>query len=376
MSETYAVSLPHADDGEFNADASRRDMDVKKDSTITERIMAIPRLRVDLGSAEVLREAGNFPWLAHVVSYFFGMETCGSRMRPWQRIRHIFASSLMYSAMALIIWLLSGVVFGFSEGVAIALGLAIFLNFMIFMVPFEQIMWEDALLAQYLQDCREENMKKKHCGSMVSYAIWPVFFFVLPIAGFVLPVLVSPERERISTSVQWGCWLCFANSIWITPMFVGFGPVAESLMTRYGKYLTVDLTKDYADRFLAVLCDDTLGTIDDRRKLLTALYERRGRQIKLALGRAVMRSHAQVPFLIVWTVVSTIWLAPGIVGGLPNAKQAIAPFPALRVGCAISVLLSCTGEMGLFSLQRLSKPNVLFEERLRSEISPHATKLA
>ena len=128
MSETYAVSLPHADDGEFNGCIPQRHWCKERFHNYGAN-HGDSATRVDLGSAEVLREAGNFPWLAHVVTYFFGMETRGPECDP-QRIRHI-CFVLMYFAMALIIWL-SGVA-GFSEG-GHCMGLAIFLSFIIFML--------------------------------------------------------------------------------------------------------------------------------------------------------------------------------------------------------------------------------------------------
>ena len=92
-----------------------------------------------------------------------------------------------------------------------------------------------------------------------------------------------------------------------------------------------------------------------------------------ACGRAVFIS---IFFCLVWVFIGVFWLVPDLVGGLPNSDRAVVPHPALRIILAAFMLLSVIRDMGYGLLKQMSQPSRLFEERLRSEISPNAAKLA
>ena len=96
--------------------------------------------------------------------------------------------------------MLSRVVFGFSDAAAIAIGAIITVNFMVFMVPAEQIMWSDELLCDYIRSRREELMAVKHTASMIGSAGIPIVVFLVPTAAFVLPVLTAADVDKVFTS--------------------------------------------------------------------------------------------------------------------------------------------------------------------------------
>ena len=70
------------------------------------------------------------------------------------------------------------------------------------------------------------------------------------------------------------------------------------------------------------------------------------------------------------------WLLPDLVGGLPNLDNALVPHPAFRISMSVFMLYWTVKAIIWDSISRMSTPSRLFEERLRSEISPHASKLA
>ena len=119
----------------------------------------IPSLKGAPGRINLLREAGKFTCFTSAVALSSGLETCGAPMLPSQRLRHIVGSFVMYSSMGLITWLLSYLVFGFSNNVAIGLGVVIFLDFMVFMVPMEQSLWGEPLVGHFLKKHQRPSSK-------------------------------------------------------------------------------------------------------------------------------------------------------------------------------------------------------------------------
>ena len=87
----------------------------------------IPALGVHANcGVDVLTEAGRFPFLTRFVVKIMGLETAGAPMRPCPRIKHVLSSLSIYSCIGLVIWMLSRVVFGFSDAAAIAIGAIIY----------------------------------------------------------------------------------------------------------------------------------------------------------------------------------------------------------------------------------------------------------
>lgn len=372
MASPYTVPL------ESSADSNRSDAFPLPVPVPAERedIATIPRLQVGL-AINTLKEAGRFPCLSRFVAVLMGFDTCGVPMGRWQRIKHTFQSFVLYASMGLASWMLSRVVFGFSDVVAVSYGIAMTCNFMLFIVPMEQLNWGSRLLGHYVRARQKELMTAEHMSNMLGSALMPILFYVLPIGAIVLPTLASSDvNEQLSQGLQAGCWACLVAGIWITILFMGYGPLHSNVFENYFMYLTGDLIKDYADNFLNTLCDSTAG-IDERRERLTALYERQGKHIKQALRQSANSSSvAQFPFMLVWMAMMVVWLVPDIVGGLPNREKALGSYAWLRITLSIMGMLWTAQALSFGLFKGMSKPSRLFEERLRSEISPHSSKLA
>ena len=147
----------------------------------------IPSLEGAPGRIKGLREAGKFTCFTSAVAIGTGLETCGAPMLPSQRLRHILGSFVMYSSVGLMTWLLSYLVFGFSNNVAIGLGVAIFLDFMVFMVPMEQSLWGEPLVGHFLKKHRKEIMAINHNPGMITMFLFMFILYTLPLCVFVLP---------------------------------------------------------------------------------------------------------------------------------------------------------------------------------------------
>ncbi len=336
----------------------------------------IPSLKGAPGRINLLREAGKFTCFTSAVALSSGLETCGAPMLPSQRLRHIVGSFVMYSSMGLITWLLSYLVFGFSNNVAIGLGVVIFLDFMVFMVPMEQSLWGEPLVGHFLKKHQKELMAINHNSSMIMMFLFMFIPFTLPLLVFVLPLLVSSNvDERMTPGMQVATWICIISSIAVNLLFMGWAPVANVVGERFGHYLSKDLVENYCNSVLAELVDDK-SSIERRRMRLGLLYERQGQVIANALKRGPnFQNICTLLFNLVWMVVGIVWLVPDAAGGLTNIDKALAPHPAFRITIATSLILTLVHNVGYSTLKVMSKPHALFEERLRSTIGPHAPRL-
>lgn len=372
-SSTYALTMPNATAEPENGNAGADEVQGGGAGAVDDDILS---LKDEPGRINLLREAGNFTCFTSAIALGTGLELCGAPMLPLQRLRHIVGSFVMYSSVGLMTWLLSYLVFGFSNNVAIGLGVAIFLDFMFFMVPMEQSLWGEPLVGHFVKKYQKELMAINHNSIMITMFLFMFILYTLPLCVFVLPLLVSNNvDERMTPGMQVATWICIISSVVLNALFTGWAPLANIVGERFGHYLSKNLVENYCNSVLAELVDDK-NSIERRRMRLGLLYERQGKVIANALKRGPnFQNICTLLFNLVWMVVGIVWLFPDAAGGLTNIDKALAPQPAFRITIATSLLLSLVHMVGYGTLKIMSQPHALFEERIRSTIGPHALRL-
>ena len=229
---------------------------------------------------------------------------------------------------------------------------------------------------QYLQDKREELLKKSHAADTAIQGITVFIWLYLPLFVIFIPVLLAPDESRNFDAVVVSVtWFCFAAGIVSVAVFAGWGPVQAVLIDNYNKYVTEELVTDYADRVLSIIVDGDTPA-DLRRERLGRLQELRGSKIRDTLRRYLnVQVLLQFPVCVVWGAFYVLWLFPDLAGGLPEAEKAIIRGPWLRVALAVLGTLFTMYNMGYGLARAMARPHVLFEERIRREVLPHARKL-
>ena len=77
-------------------------------------------------------------------------------------------------------------------------------------------------------------------------------------------------------------WVGIALSFLTIPLNAGWGPVADTFVSKFPQYLLSDLVGEYSKSILAVLVDKT-SSISARRQRLGILHKRQGKHIRAAL---------------------------------------------------------------------------------------------
>ena len=247
---------------------------------------------------------------------------------------------------------------------------------MVFMVPMEQNLWAEPLLALFLRQRHKDIMAINHTYSMISVGLSMFIMFTLPICAFVLPLLAAGDVDkRMSPGMQVATWISLIGSFYVTLLFAGWGPLASVVGERFTNYLSQDLVKNYYASVLAELIDEK-SSVERRRARLGLLYERQGRVISDALKRGPnFQNICLLFFNVIWMAVGILWLVPDAAGGLTNLEHALAPHPAFRICIATILLLMMLISGSYGTLEMMSKPHLLFEEQLRAKIGPHAPRL-
>ena len=193
---------------------------------------------------------------------------------PGRRLRHIIASISTYTSFSLIIWLINSFVFGYSDTVAIVTSACVFLGCALFMMPLEQLLWANPMMLTYFRERKHKVASAPHYVSLVLGGLFCLVFMCLPLVVWIIPPLIAEDSDkRFTKSERVTMWVGIALSFLTIPLNAGWGPVADTFVSKFPQYLLSDLVGEYSKSMLAVLVDKT-SSISARRQRLGILHHR------------------------------------------------------------------------------------------------------